>query len=168
MESDAKWLLEKQGYFRAREGILKAYIEAAEKSFFGRDETITEVTFASRPADGSQKQSSQSSRTEYVALNLDEIYERSRQDQETLLLQWKRELKLVRHWLSILDAALMALTEDERVLVRYYYCEGKSLELISQLDLFDIPRSRSTLKRMLKSIVAKVEKVIELENSNAS
>jgi len=168
MESDAKWLLEKQGYFRAREGILKAYIEAAEKSYFERDETIAEATFASRPSDGSQKQPSQSSRTEFVALNLDEIHERNRQDQELQLLQWKRELKLVRYWLRILDAALLALTEDERILVRYYYCDGKSLELISQLDLFDIPRSRSTLKRMLKSVVDKVEMVIKLESSNAS
>ena len=100
-------------------------------------------------------------------MNLELLRTGTAESQERKIENWHKELQLIRSWLSILDAALLALTPEERELVKRHFRDGKSLEVISQTPILDTVRSHSTLKRMLKTIVRKVNEVIsEEEGSN--
>ena len=109
---------------------------------------------------------SQSSKTEYIALNLELLRSGEVDVQERKAENWHKELKLIRNWLSILEAALLVLTPEEQALVNRHFKEGKSLEMLSQSPLLDTVRSHSTLKRMLKTIIRKVNEVISEEESH--
>ena len=130
-------------------------------------EIIEGITFARPTGESVQTTPSQSSKTEYIALNLELLRTGTAESQERKIENWHKELQLIRSWLSILDAALLALTPEERELVKRHFRDGKSLEVISQTPILDTVRSHSTLKRMLKTIVRKVNEVIsEEEGSN--
>lgn len=163
MTSDALWLLKRQSFLIAREQVLLRLIRTANNSVPGDEEIIEEITFARATGEAVQKTSSQSSKTEYVALNLESLRADRMEVQERRTEQWYKELQLIRNWLEILDAALLVLTPEERTLVDRYFREGKSVETLSQTPLLDVTRSRSTLKRMLKAIVQKVEEVVSQE-----
>lgn len=163
MTSDALWLLKRQSFLIAREQVLLRLIRTADNSVPGDEEIIEGITFARATGEAVQKTSSQSSKTEYVALNLESLRADRMEVQERRTEQWYKELQLIRNWLAILDAALLVLTPEERTLVDRYFREGKSVETLSQSPLLDVTRSRSTLKRMLKAIVQKVEEVVSQE-----
>lgn len=166
MTADALWLLKRQSFLIAREQVLLHLIKTVDNSVPGDEEIIEGITFARATGEAAQKTSSQSSKTEYVALNLDSLRADKMEVQERRTEQWYKELQLVRNWLAVLDAALLVLTPEERMLVDKHFREGKSVETLSQAPLLDVTRSRSTLKRMLKAIVQKVEEVISQEEGH--
>lgn len=163
MTSDALWLLKRQPFLIAREQVLLRLIRTIDNSVPGDEEIIEGITFARATGEAIQKKSSQPSKTEYVALSLESLRVDRMEVQERRTEQWYKELQLIRNLLAILDAALLVLTPEERTLVDRYFREGKSVETLSQTPLLDVTRSRSTLKRMLKVIVQKVEEVVSQE-----
>ena len=161
MKTYARWLLKQQPYFRAREGVLLAYIQSVENTNLRREDMIEELTFAKSDKGESQHTPSKSSITEFAALNLEAKLSQEEKTKSEQLFQWKRELNQIRHYLSMIDAAMMVLTPEEKILVEKHYYEGRSLEILSQMPLLDLIRSRSTLKRMLQNIFEKVAIVIQ-------
>lgn len=168
MESNIENLLRKQPYLRAREQVLLTRLRSAEPSSIREIDIIDEITFREKKNDGIQHVASQGSRTEYAALNMDQLQADEKRKMEERILHWEKELKQVRHSLSILDGALLALTMEERVLVTKYYFEGSTLEAISEEPLVEVIRSKSTLKRMLKNIRKKLEEVMTHEETISS
>ena len=166
MTSDALWLLKRQSFLIAREQVLMHLITVANNSAPDDREIIEGITFARPTGESIQTTPSQSSKTEYIALNLELLRAGTAESQERKIENWHKELQLIRSWLSILDAALLALTPEERELVNRHFRDGKSLEVISQTPILDTVRSRSTLKRMLKTIVRKVNEVISEEEDS--
>lgn len=166
MTSDALWLLKRQSFLIAREQVLMHLITVVNNSAPGDREIIEGITFARPTGESVQTTPSQSSKTEYIALNLELLRTGTAESQERKIENWHKELQLIRSWLSILDAALLALTPEERELVKRYFRDGKSLEVISQTPILDTVRSHSTLKRMLKTIVRKVNEVISEEEGS--
>lgn len=166
MISDALWLLKRQSFLIAREQVLMHLIKTADNSVPDDKEIIEEVTFARPTGESVQMTPSQSSKTEYIALNLELLRSGEVDVQERKAENWHKELKLIRNWLSILEAALLVLTPEEQALVNRHFKEGKSLEMLSQSPLLDTVRSHSTLKRMLKTIIKKVNEVISEEESH--
>lgn len=167
MTSDALWLLKRQSFLIAREQVLMRLISSVDGSVPDDDEIIEEITFARATGEAVQRSSSQSSKTEYAALNLESIRADKVEAQERRTDQWQKELRLIQSWLAVLEAALLVLTPEERALVDKHFREGKSVEILSQTPLLEITRSRSTLKRMLKTIVRKVEEVITQEEGHS-
>ena len=165
MTSDALWLLKRQSFLIAREQVLMHLIKTADNSAPDDKEIIEGITFARSTGESVQTTPSQSSKTEYIALNLELLRSREMDAQERKAESWYKELQLIQNWLSILDAALLVLTPEEHVLVNRHFKEGKSLEMLSQSPLLDTVRSHSTLKRMLKTIIRKVDEVISEEES---
>lgn len=163
MTSDALWLLKRQSFLIAREQVLLRLIHTVDNAVPSDEEIIDGITFARATGETVQKTSSHSSKTEYVALNLESLRADRMEVQERRTEQWHKELQLIRNWLAILDAAMLVLTPEERMLADRYFREGKSVEILSQTPLLDVTRSRSTLKRMLKVIVQKVEEVVTQE-----
>lgn len=166
MTSDALWLLKRQSFLIAREQVLMHLITVVNNSAPDDREIIEGITFARPTGESVQTTPSQSSKTEYIALNLELLCAGTAESQERKIENWHKELQLIRSWLSILDAALLALTPEERELVNRHFRDGKSLEVISQTPILDTVRSRSTLKRMLKTIVRKVNEVISEEEGS--
>lgn len=166
MTSDALWLLKRQSFLIAREQVLMHLITVVNNSSPDDREIIEGITFARPTGESVQTTPSQSSKTEYIALNLELLRTGTAESQERKIENWHKELQLIRSWLSILDAALLALTPEERELVNRHFRDGKSLEVISQTPILDTVRSRSTLKRMLKTIVRKVNEVISEEEGS--
>lgn len=166
MTSDALWLLKRQSFLIAREQVLMHLITVVNNSAPNDREIIEGITFARPTGESVQTTPSQSSKTEYIALNLELLRTGTAESQERKIENWHKELQLIRSWLSILDAALLALTPEERELVKRYFRDGKSLEVISQTPILDTVRSHSTLKRMLKTIVRKVNEVISEEEGS--
>lgn len=166
MISDALWLLKRQSFLIAREQVLMHLITVVNNSAPDDREIIEGITFARSTGESVQTTPSQSSKTEYIALNLELLRTGTAESQERKIENWHKELQLIRSWLSILDAALLALTPEERELVKRYFRDGKSLEVISQTPILDTVRSHSTLKRMLKTIVRKVNEVISEEEGS--
>ncbi len=166
MTSDALWLLKRQSFLIAREQVLMHLITVVNNSAPDDREIIEGITFARPTGESVQTTPSQSSKTEYIALNLELLRAGTAESQERKIENWHKELQLIRSWLSILDAALLALTPEERELVKRYFRDGKSLEVISQTPILDTVRSHSTLKRMLKTIVRKVNEVISEEEGS--
>ena len=166
MTSDALWLLKRQSFLIAREQVLMHLITVVNNSAPDDREIIEGITFARPTGESVQTTPSQSSKTEYIALNLELLRAGTAESQERKIENWHKELQLIRSWLSILDAALLALTPEERELVNRHFREGKSLEVISQTPILDTVRSRSTLKQMLKTIVRKVNEVISEEEGS--
>ena len=166
MTSDALWLLKRQSFLIAREQVLMHLITVVNNSAPNDREIIEGITFARPTGESVQTTPSQSSKTEYIALNLELLRAGTAESQERKIENWHKELQLIRSWLSILDAALLALTPEERELVKRYFRDGKSLEVISQTPILDTVRSHSTLKRMLKTIVRKVNEVISEEEGS--
>ena len=166
MTSDALWLLKRQSFLIAREQVLMHLITVVNNSAPGDREIIEGITFARPTGESVQTTPSQSSKTEYIALNLELLRTGTAESQERKIENWHKELQLIRSWLSILDAALLALTPEERELVNRHFRDGKSLEVISQTPILDTVRSHSTLKRMLKTIVRKVNEVISEEEGS--
>lgn len=166
MTSDALWLLKRQSFLIAREQVLMHLITVVNNSAPDDREIIEGITFARPTGESVQTTPSQSSKTEYIALNLELLRTGTAESQERKIENWHKELQLIRSWLSILDAALLALTPEERELVKRYFRDGKSLEVISQTPILDTVRSHSTLKRMLKTIVRKVNEVISEEEGS--
>lgn len=166
MTSDALWLLKRQSFLIAREQVLMHLITVVNNSAPDDREIIEGITFARPTGESVQTTPSQSSKTEYIALNLELLRAGTAESQERKIENWHKELQLIRSWLSILDAALLALTPEERELVNRHFREGKSLEVISQTPILDTVRSRSTLKQMLKTIVRKVNEVISEEEDS--
>ena len=166
MTTDAQWLLKRQPFIRARQQVLLQWISTIDLAAPEDEEIIEGITFAHATGENDQKTASQSSKTEYIALNIDALRAERMEMQIRRGEQWNKELRLIQNWLAILDAALIALTPEERILVTRYYNEGKSIEALSQVPLLDMIRSRSTLKRMLKAIVQKVDEVISQEEGN--
>ena len=166
MTSDALWLLKRQSFLIAREQVLMHLITVVNNSAPDDREIIEGITFARPTGESVQTTPSQSSKTEYIALNLELLRAGTAESQERKIENWHKELQLIRSWLSILDAALLALTPEERELVKRHFRDGKSLEVISQTPILDTVRSHSTLKRMLKTIVRKVNEVISEEEGS--
>ena len=166
MTSDALWLLKRQSFLIAREQVLMHLITVVNNSAPNDREIIEGITFARPTGESVQTTPSQSSKTEYIALNLELLRTGTAESQERKIENWHKELQLIRSWLSILDAALLALTPEERELVNRHFRDGKSLEVISQTPILDTVRSHSTLKRMLKTIVRKVNEVISEEEGS--
>ena len=166
MTSDALWLLKRQSFLIAREQVLMHLITVVNNSVPDDREIIEGITFARPTGESVQTTPSQSSKTEYIALNLELLRTGTAESQERKIENWHKELQLIRSWLSILDAALLALTPEERELVNRHFRDGKSLEVISQTPILDTVRSHSTLKRMLKTIVRKVNEVISEEEGS--
>lgn len=166
MTSDALWLLKRQSFLIAREQVLMHLITVVNNSAPDDREIIEGITFARPTGESVQTTPSQSSKTEYIALNLELLRTGTTESQERKIENWHKELQLIRSWLSILDAALLALTPEECELVNRHFRDGKSLEVISQTPILDTVRSRSTLKRMLKTIVRKVNEVISEEEDS--
>lgn len=166
MTSDALWLLKRQSFLIAREQVLMHLITVVNNSAPDDREIIEGITFARPTGESVQTTPSQSSKTEYIALNLELLRTGTAESQERKIENWHKELQLIRSWLSILDAALLALTPEERELVKRHFRDGKSLEVISQTPILDTVRSHSTLKRMLKTIVHKVNEVISEEEGS--
>lgn len=161
METNIVDLLKMQPYLRAREQVLLTRLRSVEILSIREEDLIEEITFREKKNDGIQHVASQGSRTEYAALNMEELQADEKRKMENEILRWKRELKQVRHSLSILEGALLVLTSEERALVEKYYFEGLALETVSQEVLTENVRSKSTLKRMLKNIRKKLEEVIK-------
>lgn len=165
MISDALWLLKRQSFLIAREQVLMHLIKTVDNSTPDDREIIERITFARPTGESVQTTPLQSSKTEYIALNLELIRSGESESQERKNENWHKELQLIRNWLSILDAALLALTPEERELADRHFKDGKSLEVLSQTPLLDTIRSRSTLKRMLRTILRKVNEVVSEEES---
>lgn len=163
MTSDALWLLKRQSFLIAREQVLVRLIRTVDHSVPDDEEIIEGITFSHATSEAVQRTAPQSSKTEYIALNMESLRSDKMEVQERRTEQWNKELELIRNWLAVLEAALLVLTPEERALVDKHFREGKSVEILSQTPLLEITRSRSTLKRMLKTIVRKVEEVISKE-----
>lgn len=166
MKSDAIWLLKRQSFLIAREQVLLQLIERVDDSVPDDQEIIEGIAFARGDSEGIQRTAARFSRTEYAALNMETLRTERMEEQERRKEQWKKELRLIRNWLGVLEAALLVLTPEERKLAKRHYREGKSLEELSQIPLQDVIRSRSTLRRMQKRIIRKVEEVISREEGH--
>ncbi len=163
MTSNAQWLLKRQSFLRAREQVLLRMIGSAATDKPSEEEIIEGMTFSRIIRENVQQSRSPSSKTERIALNMESFRLESMELQERRIEQWNKELRLIRNWLSILEAALLALTPEERILADKHYIERKSVDVLSQAPLLEITRSRSTLKRMLNTIIRKVDEVISQE-----
>ena len=166
MTSDAQWLLKRQPFLKAREKLLLQWIKTVDMSAPGDEEIIEGILFSHKGGEKVQTSTAQSSKTEFAAIHMDELRMCRIDENERRREQWNKELMLIQNWLAMLDAALLALTPEENMLVKLYYCDGKSIDTLAQSPLLDVTRSRSTLKRMLKKIIQKVEEVISIEEGN--
>lgn len=168
MTSNALWLLKRQSFLRARERVLRQLLLAMETKAPNDNEIIEEITFSHIGSENVQTTTSKSSRTEYIALNMDSLRENRVDEQEQKAELWRKELRIIQIWLSILESALLVLTPEERILTDRYFNQRDSIELLSQSPLLHLTRSRSTIKRMLKSITQKVAEVISEKASEDS
>lgn len=163
MDSYAQRLLKRQPFLRARERVLMTWIESVVTRSPNEEDIIEEITFSHSTVEAIQHIPSQKSRTEYAALNMERLQKDALKIQEEKVQKWKKELATIRYYLVLIDAMMLALTAEERVLVERHYYEKKSLEALSQVPLTDVIRSRSTLKRMLKNIWQKADEVLVQE-----
>lgn len=165
---DIRWLLKMHRAHCSRKQLLDYLIEQAEKEecVEDKDELIETLVFARRPLDEPGYAGHQSSRTEYVALNLDAEREKIQKDYERSLRQWKKERTTLDFYILLYDSILGALTEEERALLVLYYQDGYSMEMISQIPLTEHspgPRSKSTLRRMMQKIIRKGQEIAGLQ-----
>lgn len=165
---DVCWLFKNHRAHCSRKQLLDYLIEQAEKEGCddGRDALIESMVFARRAFGEPGQTRSQSSKTEYIALNVDAEREKIQKDYERSLHQWKKERTTLEFYILLYDSILGALTEEERALLVLHYQDGYSMEMISQIPLTEHspgPRSKSTLRRMIQKIIEKAQEIAEIQ-----
>ena len=165
---DVCWLFKNHRAHCSRKQLLDYLIEQAEKEGCDNDKDalIESMVFARRAFGEPGQARSQSSKTEYVALNVDAEREKIQKDYERSLRQWKKERTTLDFYILLYDSILGALTEEERALLVLYYQDGYSMEMISQIPLTEHtpgPRSKSTLRRMMQKIIRKGQEIAGLQ-----
>lgn len=162
MQMDIVWLLKSGRYLTSKRLFLETLLAAAQKANPTYDDIIDQITFKREECADSTAQDAGQSRTEYAALNLDALYKAELRSHDELIRTLQGRLARIEHFLRIREAILMALTTEERILVEKHYDEGISLLAIADKPLVEggYSKSQSTLKRMLKGIHQKAERVV--------
>lgn len=165
---DVRWLFKFHRAHCSRKQLLDYLIDQAEKENFeeSKDDLIESLVFARRPLDEPRHAGSQLSRTEYIALNLDNEKQRIKADYESALRQWKKERAELDFYIVLYKSIFSSLTEEERAFIILYFQENYSIETIAQMPLTKRapgPRSKSTLRRMLQKIIQKAQKLAEIQ-----
>ena len=84
--------------------------------------------------------------------------------------EWQNELSQLTLYVYLRDAAFNSLTEEERTLVQLHYERRYTIDEITQLPLTDRPaglKSKSTLRRMLRSIEEKCQQIVNVASPSA-
>lgn len=115
--------------------------------------------------DGMPKASSQSSRTEKVALTYNECLQTERSSEAQDLMS---KMQAIRFYLQVYDAMMASLTPDEAWLARERYVNEKSLGrmLLEMPDSLSI-RSKTTLSKRCADVIDQLERFLAHFDANS-
>lgn len=166
MAEEARMLLRNHKECCARAKVLEEKIRQTEQHYgIPSDDYLIETIVYTRPhLDGLPHTPRYGSKTESIALNMDNERLNARREIEDTLQEWKASLNRLKHQIRLYTAVFNMLTDEERALVIQHYQNRRSLEQISNEPLVHYSthvKSVSTLRRMLSGILKKAQVVIE-------
>ena len=167
---EAKWLFQNHKAHISRIQVLEYLLQQTKNSVVGDNAIIDMLTFRRNVAAVSHPGGGKSSRTEYIALHMDELRQENAQEISKIHAEWRGELSQLTLYVYLRDAAFNSLTEEERVLVQLHYENRYTIDEITQLPLTDMPaglKSKSTLRRMLRAIEEKCQQIVNVASPSA-
>lgn len=163
MHIDAVWLLKNHKRLVSRRLFLVSLTKDDEQDHVLNEvDIIDTITYMHRERVRSACSDQMGSRAEYARMNSDVLRDNER---EKSIDEWIVELRIIDRMLDIYQAIMEGLTKEEQALIRKHYDEKMPLSLLADIPLCDgsYPKSRSTLKRMLKAIEKKSEEITSLK-----
>ena len=154
---EAKWLFENHLNHLAVVQYLKAHIAAQNEQIAReRDDTIEALSLARPVLDGMPHGCTSYSPTERIALTYESLMPVSLKEDISKLTEYQ-------HYLSLFDAAMTCLTDNERWIVEKHYIQKVSLAEMQEIS--DSPihnRTRTTLWRYKERAVQKADAFLSI------
>jgi len=162
---DPKWLFQNYKTYQARIEVLEYMLDELDNNAID-DNSIIEMIVYRRDIEKSVHPIGyRGNSTEYTALNLDQLRRESNEEIAAMVKRWKDERGRLKLLVHLHNAAMNAMSDEERKLIKLHYEDGYTLEELEYLPLTNRAsgsKSRSTIIRMLRTITEKSTRIMNL------
>ena len=162
---DVRWLFQNHKAHLARIKLLEYLLDKLQNIAALDNYLIETLIYQSGVPNSLRHSPFRRSRTEYIALNMDDERQRAQSEISAIRTEWEHELIQLSLYVNLFEAVRDALTEEEYALAHFHYIDHYTIEEISQMPLTNRAsgvKSKSTLKRILRTIESKGESIMSV------